>query len=82
MPFEDEFASDEPLRRILESPKVKALQDRLKIRRKNESQDKIIKNSLTEFSKIKPSDFQPDWVIAIDGSHHEEKSRMDSPGLK
>jgi len=81
MPFENEFASYEPLRRILENPKVKALQDRLKIRRKNESQDEI-KNSLTEFSKIKPSDFQPDWVIAIDGSHHEVKIENGFPGAE
>ena len=32
MSFEGEFASYEPLRRLLESAKVKALQDRLKIR--------------------------------------------------
>ena len=81
MPFENEFASYEPLRRILENPKVKALQGRLKVRKKNESQDEI-KNSLTEFSKMLPSDFQPDLVIAIDGSHHEVKIENGFPGAE
>ena len=36
MSFEGEFASYEPLRRLLDSAKVKALQDRLKIRPSNE----------------------------------------------
>ena len=36
MSFEGEFASYEPLRRLLDSAKVKALQNRLKIRTPNE----------------------------------------------
>ena len=81
MPFENEFASYEPLRRILENPKVKALQSRLKIRSITESQDEI-KQSITELSKIKPSDFQPDLIIAIDGSHHEVKIENGFPGAE
>ena len=81
MPFENEFASYEPLRRILENPKVKALQDRLKVHKKIESQDEI-QCGLTEFSKIKPSNFQPDLVIAIDGSHHEVKIENGFPGAE
>ncbi|MCX6173254.1 MAG: DNA methyltransferase [Ignavibacteriales bacterium] len=81
MPFENEFASYEPLRRILENPKVKALQNRLKIRTLTESHEEIQKR-LTELSKIKPSDFQPDLIIAIDGSHHEVKIENGFPGAE
>jgi protein-tyrosine-phosphatase len=81
MPFENEYASYEPLRRILENPKVKALQSRLKVRLISESQDEI-KQRLTELSKIKPSDFQPDLIIAIDGSHHEVKIENGFPGAE
>lgn len=81
MPFEKEYASYEPLRRILESPKVKALQSRLKIRSISESQDEISQR-LTELSKIKPSDFKPDLIIAIDGSHHEVKIENGFPGAE
>lgn len=81
MPYENEFAIYEPLRRILENPKVKALQSRLKVRSITESQDEI-KQRLTVLSKIKPSDFQPDLIIAIDGSHHEVKIENGFPGAE
>ncbi len=81
MPYENEFASYEPLRRILENPKVIALQNRLKIREKTECQEEI-RNRLTELSKIRPSDFQPDLIIAIDGSHHEVKIENGFPGAE
>ncbi len=81
MPFENEFAHYEPLRRILENPKVKALQSRLKIRSVSENQDEI-KPCLAELSKIVPSDFQPDLIIAIDGSHHEVKIENGFPGAE
>ena len=36
MSFEGEFASYEPLRRILDSEKVKTLQERLRVRQRDE----------------------------------------------
>lgn len=81
MPFENEFAHYEPLRRILENSKVKALQSRLKVRSISESHNEI-KERLTELSKIKPSDFQPDLIIAIDGSRHEVKIENGFPGAE
>lgn len=79
MPFENEFAGYEPLRRILESPKVKALQKRLRIRKKNEV-EKDLKEKILAKEKIKPSDFQPDMVLAIDGSYQEVKVENGFPG--
>jgi hypothetical protein len=81
MPFENEFAKYEPLRRILENPKVKLLQERLKIRKNDESANEI-QAGLLEFPKISPSGFQPDLVIAIDGSYHEVKIENGFPGAE
>jgi len=49
MGFEGEFASYEPLRRLLDSKKVQALQDRFKLREREEDSESfnnsIIKKS-------------------------------------
>ena len=79
MPFENEFAGYEPLRRILESPKVKALQNRLRIRKRDEV-EKDLKEKILYKERIKPSDFQPDLVLAIDGSYQEVKVENGFPG--
>ena len=79
MPFENEFASYEPLRRILENPKVKALQERLKVRKKEE-REKDFKEKITYKEKVKSSSFQPDLVLAIDGSYQEVKVENGFPG--
>lgn len=81
MSFEGEFASYEPLRRLLDSEKVKALQKRFLIREKTEDsedfdKDIIDKNELTE------SDFQPDMVLAIDGSSLAAKAENGFPGAE
>ena len=77
MGFEGEFASYEPLRRLLDSVKVKALQNRLKIRLQEEDsfEGKIVnKSDLTE------STLQPDLVLAIDGSYLAAKAENGFPG--
>lgn len=82
MPFENEFASYEPLRRILESPKVKSLQSRLRIRSKGnesitrEAQKNIINRSVLD------SDFVPDYIIAIDGSYQSARAENGFPGAE
>lgn len=69
MGFENEFASYEPLRRILNSPKVQSLQDRLRIRNKNEQEDQIgFQGSIVKKVDF-PSNFTPDYIVAIDGSY-------------
>ena len=84
MGFEKEFASYEPLRRILDSPKVQALQDRLRIRNK-EDQEKVQKevesNIINKFD-LPISDFIPDYIIAIDGSYHATKIENGFPGTE
>lgn len=81
MSFEGEFASYEPLRRLLDSEKVKALQNRLKIRQQEEESEDfegliIHKSDLTE------SILQPDLVLAIDGSNLAAKAENGFPGAE
>lgn len=83
MGFENEFASYEPLRRILDSEKVKSLQDRLRVRKESERE-----NDQTEFEgniidKAElSSDFSPDYVVAIDGSYQATKAENGFPGAE
>ena len=74
MGFENEFASYEPLRRLLDSPKVKSLQDRLLVRTTNDprEQEEFIKKIIKKANF--PSDFIPDYIIAIDGSFQPAKA--------
>lgn len=81
MSFEGEFASYEPLRRVLDSAKVKALQDRLRIR-KTDEQVEVIEGSLIQKSDLTQSDLQPDLVLAIDGSNLAAKATNGFPGAE
>lgn len=81
MGFEGEFASYEPLRRILDSDKVKALQNRMRIRQIDDnahtSYPLIIKKS-----DLSQSNFQPDLILAIDGSNLAAKAVNGYPGAE
>jgi len=67
MPFENEFASYEPLRRILDNKKIEELQNRL-IPREQIYNTGNIKPTQIDVSAIEKSDFLPDMILAIDGS--------------
>lgn len=79
MPFENEFAKYEPLRRIVESDKVKNIQGRYKLRELNEDEEEL--NTIPA-SELQPSDWQPDMVIAIDGSHMEVPAKNGFPNAE
>lgn len=83
MGFEYEFASYEPLRRILDSPKVNALQDRLRVKKRDEhenGQDEFEGNIIDK--EALPSDFIPDYIVAIDGSYQPAKAENGFPGAE
>lgn len=81
MSFEGEFASYEPLRRVLESAKVKALQDRMRIRPSDTNNEKI--EDLLIYKKgLTLSEIQPDLVLAIDGSNIAAKAVNGFPGAE
>jgi len=82
MGFENEFASYEPLRRILDSPKVRFLQSRLRVRKSGDKEDqKEFEGSIINKADL-ASDFIPDYVIAIDGSYQPAKAENGFPGAE
>lgn len=83
MGFENEFASYEPLRRILDSPKVRLLQNRLRVRKRDEQENgqEEFEDSIIDKSDL-TSDFIPDYVIAIDGSYQPSKVENGFPGAE
>lgn len=81
MSFEGEFASYEPLRRLLDSEKVKALQNRLKIRQQEEETEDI-EGTIVKKSDLTESTLQPDLVLAIDGSNLAAKAENGFPGAE
>lgn len=81
MGFENEFASYGPLRRILDSSKVQSLQDRLRVRKRDENEEDDFKENIIHKSDL-PSDFVPDYVVAIDGSYQVAKAENGFPGAE
>lgn len=79
MPFENEFAKIEPLRRIVESEKVKNIQGRYKLR---ELSDDELELKTIPATDLQASDWQPDMVIAIDGSHMEVPAKNGFPNAE
>lgn len=72
MPYSDknstELASYKPLQRILDSAKVRQLEQRLKVRKRGESESEL---EIIEKKNLEESVWQPDLVLAIDGSKHD-----------
>jgi len=81
MPFEGEFASYEPLRRLRSSEKVQALESRFKIRQREEETTDF-EGSITKKSDLSESSIQPDLVLAIDGSNLTAKAENGFPGAE
>ena len=82
MGFEGEFASYEPLRRILDSKKINELQGRMRLQ-STEPFFETIKSSLIHKSDLpKSGNIPPDLVLAIDGSHLEGHPEKGFPGAE
>lgn len=81
MPFDNEFASYEPLRRILHNEKVNQLQSRMKIR---EEQD-AFSGSKPQFFNIDDLDQEtnvPSMILSIDGSYQVVPVKNGYPGAE
>lgn len=68
MPYQDEFAHYKPLRRVSESAQVQAL---LKRAKPITHPDDLALLGTTALSELEPSDWAPDFVLAVDGSMTE-----------
>jgi len=81
MAFEGEFASYEPLRRILSSEKIQNLQKRMHLQLSIPNAE-IIKKDIITINELPQSINQPDYVLAIDGSHLEGQPEKGYPGAE
>jgi len=79
MPYLNEFAHYKPLRRIAESGRVKSLLGRSRVRDRTHDVKSLPRVNISE---VRPSQWQPDWVLAIDGSHAEVKVENGYPGAE
>jgi hypothetical protein len=82
MGFEGEFASYEPLRRILDSKKIKDLQSRMRLQSTEPFSDAIKTSLIHKNDLLENSGIQPDLVLAIDGSHLEGHPEKGFPGAE
>ncbi len=82
MSFEGEFASYEPLRRIMESKKVAELEKRLIVRHKDKDATNSVKKSIVKKSDLEGSKLQPNYIIAIDGSNLTHPIENGFPGAE
>lgn len=80
MPYEGEFAQYKPLRRIVESERVKSLLGNYRIRSQDEYEAPPL--ALHSVSELECSDWAPDWSLAIDGSHIEIPVENGYPGAE
>jgi hypothetical protein len=76
MGFEGEFASYEPLRRILDSKKIQELQSRMRVKSTEPFYEEVKESLVYKKDLSGNSNIQPDLILAIDGSNlvgHPEK---------
>ena len=79
MPYEGEFAKYRSIRRLVENERVKNLVERARIQ--DHSSDEV-KPPMIKTSEIPTSGWQPEFVIAIDGSHQETFVETGYPGAE
>ncbi|MBW8010487.1 MAG: hypothetical protein FVQ83_04480 [Chloroflexi bacterium] len=79
MPYEGEFAKYRSIRRLVENERVKGLLCRAKIKNKSTETYSI---PTIPASDILPSQWQPELVLAIDGSHQEKNIENGYPGAE
>lgn len=79
MPYENEFATYRSIRRLSTNERVKSL-----LRRSVVKETDSIKINLPYInaSLLKPSIWEPELILAIDGSHQEEKIENGFPGAE
>lgn len=79
MPYEGEFAHYKPLRRLVESDRVKKLLGSYEVRSKADQLESL---QTLHPIQITPGDWIPKKIIAIDGSHAEVEIKNGFPGAE
>lgn len=79
MPYEGEFAKYKSIRRLVENDKVRGLLSRARINTPDKALTDI--NQINAID-VKPTQWQPEMVLAIDGSHQEQNVENGYPGAE
>jgi len=79
MPYENEFAQYKPLRRIVENERVKNLLGSYKIQDSPEETNTL---QIINTDELERTDWSPDWILAVDGSHAEVEVQNGYPGAE
>lgn len=77
MPYDGEFASYGPLRRIASNASVKALVQRCEVA--PPANDAL---NVPQPANVTPSGWEPEFIYAVDGSHHEVPVRNGFPSAE
>ncbi len=79
MPYEGEFASYRPIQRIVNNVRVQKLLEGYRIRQR--SDDESLQEQLVQ-AQIAPSNWLPQWVLAVDGSNMPVEVENGFPGAE
>lgn len=79
MPYENEYATYRSIRRLSSNERVKNLLRRSVVKKTNLQKIDIPQ---IDISMLRPSVWQPELILAIDGSHQEEKIENGFPGAE
>lgn len=79
MPYEGEFAKYRSIRRLVENERVKNLVNRARIQDHSSNESTL---PMLKASEIPASEWDPEFVIAIDGSHQETFVETGYPGAE
>lgn len=82
MSFIGEYASYKPLRRIVENEKITSRLNEMHIKEILPSSDILEKKYLVQKKDIPLSNFQPDMIVAIDGSYQSVPVKNGFPGAE
>jgi hypothetical protein len=82
MGFEGEYASYEPLRRIVSSEKLDAMRKRFVLRKQQSDDENTLSSQLIRKDDLELSQTHPDLVLAIDGSFMPVKVLNGFPGAE
>jgi hypothetical protein len=79
MPYEGEFASYQPIQRIVNNARVQKLLEGYRIRQR--SDDESLQEQLVP-AQLAPSNWLPQWVLAVDGSNMPVEIENGFPGAE
>ena len=81
MPYENEFAQHRSLQRLASSQRVRDLLGNFQVKSASSEVPSVLP-TIVKLNELDNTEWQPDWVLAIDGSHHEVPIKNGYPGAE